>query len=427
MAEDTPPPHTPDPPVRDASLKTPEAMVWGAFLGIAAVGLVTLAASGAEIWTRDYWGGDRSEIASKLATFALAMFAIWLAWRRTNTASRQQRVAERGMNVDRYQKGAQMLESEKTYIRVAGINGLRDLAASDPSESFIIVQSLLVAFIREHSKTRAPKAAETDNETASVAKKRATYEDLPPDVEEALDAATALRKAIPDVRRFEKAAQWRLNFANTNLSGANFAGADLSDANLLGTNLSSATLARANLSKADLVDANLSDANLFGATLSDTRLRSTNLCRSELVDADLSRAKLMTADLSDTLALDADLSGADLRHADLTRANLFGANLLDANLRGAKLTATVLEEANLFGANLDGANLSGASLDVANMSGTNLSRANLSGAHFKGTRIDPHTNLTGIWAWADRPPKNMPPEIEAAITYRDPAERKDDD
>jgi uncharacterized protein YjbI with pentapeptide repeats len=381
MAEDIPPPHTPDPPVRDASLKTPEALVWGAFLGIAAVGLVTLAASGAEIWTRDYWGGNRSEILRNIGLLVLAVPALWLAWRRTNTASRQadianenketanrqQRVAERGMNVERYQKGAQMLESDELSVRIAGIYGLRELAISDPEESYIIVQSLLFAFIREKSKTRKIKQPEAEDETEGTATEPATFEDLSPDVQEALAAAIALRQAIPNARHLEAEAQWSPNLARANLFSAILDGANLSDANLKHANLSNAKLARASLSKADLDFANLSNANLDFANLSGAKLSKANLSNAYLADANLSGAYLSKA----------DLSGAYLSEADLSCANLNGANLSTADLE-----------------------------DVL---------------------VDERTDLTGIWARKDRPPRNMPPEIAAAITYRDPAERKDDD
>ncbi|MHC5655998.1 pentapeptide repeat-containing protein [Stappia sp. ICDLI1TA098] len=414
MAEDTPPTHAPEPPARDTSLKAPEALVWGGFLGIAAVGLVALATSGAEIWTRDYWGGNRSEILRNLGLLTLAVPALWLAWRRTNTASRQaetanrqQRVAERGLNVDRYQKGALMLESKELSVRIAGIYGLRELAISDPEESYIIVQSLLFAFIREKSRERALKQPEAADEAEGAAEEHKASENLGPDVQEALTAATALPKAIPGGRQLEAEAKWSPSLASANLSGVRLVGATLPGANLAQTNLSDAFLAKINLSGADLYGANLSGARLFNANLSRARLARANLSDAGLDGANLSGARLAWANLSDAGLAETNLSGARLR-----RANLSGADLYRANLSGARLRR---------------ANLSGADLAEANLSGADLAEANLSTADLEDVLIDEHTKLTAIWAWTDRPPKNMPPEIETAIKYRDPAERKDDD
>ena len=325
-------------------------------------------------------------IALGVVGVGLATWRSILAHQQNKNAIAQRLISERGMNVDRYQKGAQMLESEELSVRIAGIYGLRELAISDPKESYIIVQSLLFAFIREKSKARAPRPASSDDEAEAEAGTRTAHEDLGPDVSEALDATTALRKAIPDAHHLEKEAQWCPNLAAANLSGANLDKASLSNANLDDGNLSRASLFRANLAGANLIAANMSHARLLGAELPGTVLFLANLSGTEFV-----------------------------------RANLSGTDLLHANLSGA-----VLFRANLSGAMLEGADLSDANLDKANLSGADLGSANLSGANFSGSVLDEHTNLTGIWAWADRPPKNQPPEIEAAITYRDPAKRKED-
>jgi hypothetical protein len=286
-------------------------------------------------------------IALGIVGVGLATWRSILAHQQNQNAIAQRRISERGMNVERYQKGAQMLESDELSVRIAGIYGLRELAISDPKESYIIVQSLLFAFIREKSRARKPRPLETDDQAEDAAEESTIYEDLSLDILEALDATKALRKAVHDARHLEKEAQWRPSLASANLSGARLVGATLPGANLIQTNLSGAIL----------FDANLSGAILF----------------------------------------DANLPGANLSFPDLSRAVLAGANL------------------------------SGATLHCANLSGTYLRHANLSGANFSAAKLSKHTDLTGIWAWADRPPRNMPPEIEAAITYRDPAERKDDD
>eukprot|EP00873_Tetraselmis_striata_P003815 jgi/Tetstr1/424079/TSEL_014690.t1 len=368
MSENTPPrERLSSCPPETSGFRTPEALVWGVFLGAAGVALAALVLSGAEIWTLKYWGSeDRSAVLRNLGLLVIAAPALYLAWKRTTTASRQadianenkeisnrqQRVAERGLNIDRYQKGAQMLESQELSVRIAGIYGLRELAMSDPDESYILVQSLLFAFIREKSKERK-LITHVENEELE----RPTYEDLGPDVYEALSATTALRASISTATDLEEVAAWRPDLRQSNFRMAKLSFADLSDADLYEANLSGAVLKSASLIGADLREANLTNGHLS---------------RARLIDADFQEAILAGARF-----IEADLTGADLAGSDLSRAVFFGANLSDSD--------------------------------------------------FEDVLFDNKTSFNGIWAWADRRPLNMPPEIEAVIELRDPAERKEGD
>ncbi|WP_425089822.1 pentapeptide repeat-containing protein [Stappia sp.] len=361
MSENTPPrERLSSSPPETSGFRTPEALVWGVFLGAAGVTLAALVLSGADIWTLAYWGSEgRSAVLRNLGLLVIAFPALYLAWKRTTTASRQadianenkeisnrqQRVAERGLNIDRYQKGAQMLESQELSVRIAGIFGLRDLAMSDPEESYILVQSLLFAFIREKSKERVLKPTEADADKKD--RERSTYEDLGPDVKEALSVTTILRKTVQTATDLEEAAAWCPKLRLAKFSGSVLNSLDLSDADLEDAYLSGAHFRLTNLSGARLMDANLSHADFSGALL----------------------------------------HGARLWRADLTCAYLF----------------------------------------LADLSGAELSGANVSGAYLGEVKISESTKLKGIWAWADRPPQNMPPEIEDAIELRDQAGREEGD
>jgi uncharacterized protein YjbI with pentapeptide repeats len=85
------------------------------------------------------------------------------------------------------------------------------------------------------------------------------------------------------------------------------------------------------IKKAAPYRADLTDANLTRANLTDADLTRADLTRANLTRADLTRADLTDADLTD-----ADLTRADLTDANLTRADLTDANLTDADLRGFK-------------------------------------------------------------------------------------------
>jgi uncharacterized protein YjbI with pentapeptide repeats len=253
---------------------------------------------------------------------------------------------------------------------------------------------------------------------------------------------------------------WRVSLRDANLRGANLWGANLSGAILSGANLSGTDLGRANLSGAFLLGANLSGTLLYEADLSGADLTDTNLSDAILLGAHLSGANLSDADFNNALGiysadftdawawvdspplnlpveidlcvyqddldmfsgrpdaciiLGEDLSGADLSGAivwdvDLNGRDLSGANLSGADLKDANLSDAILWDANLSGANLQLANLSGADLTDADLSG-----ANLSNADFKDALGIESADFTDAWAWADRPPRNLPSNIYDAI------------
>ncbi len=76
---------------------------------------------------------------------------------------------------------------------------------------------------------------------------------------------------------------------------------------------------------------------------------------------------------------------------------------------------TLGESANLNGANLGDTNLRDANLSNADLSRANFSDTNLSDADFKNTIFSSDTTFTNAWAWADRPPLNLPATIQIQL------------
>ena len=127
-----------------------------------------------------------------------------------------------------------------------------------------------------------------------------------------------------------------------------------------------------------------------GAYLDDEDLRHAwfvdeNFSGSSLVRADLSYATLNGSDLSDAFLEEADLSFAALRRVDFRNAFLDQALLLDADLTDANLRGSLL-----YGADFSGANLSGVDFAYSKWS-DGFSYA--------------------AWAWADNPPRGLPPGL----------------
>ncbi|MEP3049438.1 MAG: pentapeptide repeat-containing protein [Roseibium sp.] len=251
-----------------------------------------------------------SAIARNIGLIIIAVPALWLAWNRTRTASRQAQISESGLIIDRFQKGAQMLESEKLDVRFAGIYALRDLALSNPDETYITVQTLLCDFVRERSKQREP-----DFSMVTKFKPNPEYGQLPRDHHSAITTLNSLRQKIAYADTLEDAADWKMNLALANLFGAMFSDADLRKALFLLSNLSKAYLREADLSEANLAQANLDGADLLAANLSKAFLYEANLYGANLSFANLSEADLAGANLSGTILTNANLSDANISKA----------------------------------------------------------------------------------------------------------------
>ena len=285
-------------------------------LGLASIGLVLilLVLRKMEIeWTWEYWGErrlglngeitvgfNRSEIFRNFGLAALALIGLGLAIWRSILAHRAHKLSEAGLIIDRFQKGAAMLESEELSVRLAGIYALRDLALSDPDETYITVQDLLCDFIREKSSSR-----KEDTDPPPTTEDSTTYGPVPPDQQKAVETFSWLRSRVPNANELEE--DW-----SAKLDGANFSGA-----NLAMINLSGASLTRANLSNAYLWQANLSDTFLYEVNLTHANLMSANFSGSSLQDVDLTGAQLWFSDLSNSSFRRVNLTGTEIMSIEL--------------------------------------------------------------------------------------------------------------
>ncbi|NKX67014.1 pentapeptide repeat-containing protein [Labrenzia sp. 5N] len=249
-----------------------------------------------------------------LGLIALGIIGTALALWRSVLAHRAHRLSEKGLNLDRYQKGAQMLESLDLSVRFAGIYALRDLAISDPDESYSLVLDLLFDFVRERSKVRVKSVSPVPVHP------KVYYAPFPADLQKALEVVSSLRRTLPNARSLERGCL--LDLRNANLFGADLAGLYMPKVKLLHAQMSGANLKGANLKGASLPVANLSGAILDGADLSKTNLTGSSLVRAHLFYANLSGATLTGADLSRAI-----LSGARLSETNLTGTNLSGADV----------------------------------------------------------------------------------------------------
>lgn len=331
------------------------AVAAGFILGMAAIGLVTWTGSDAE-WTWEYWGGSDPDRSAVLRNFALIAAGIvglglggwraWTAYQQAAAANKQVRIAIRGQQVDRYQKGAQMLESAELSVRIAGIFALRELAFSDPEETYILVQSLLCGFIREKSRmrkklsdhTKPAESSSLDDEITDTNEWR-EYERLSPDIVEAITAFDALRKKIPDSASMESGDNWRPILAEANLSEEHIGGIDFRNAVLRSANLSKSVFYEGRFPGASLIRADLSNGVFVSADFTGAALQKALLREAEFSEANFSRCQFGGTIISAPSQFDFAWAWADTPPKSLPENINFDDKLFDPGLSGANRKA----------------------------------------------------------------------------------------
>ncbi len=278
----------------------------------------------------EYWdwitGGESgSALLRNLALAATAVvglpIAIWrskVAERQADAARQQAEIAHDDWLSKRYQRNSEMLDSDKVWVRVAGIAELARLAQDHPSDYHVQVMELLCTFVRHSSR----REEQTEHD------RRYGEEDVH-ESEDVRSPRIAVRSALRVIGSrsdahiaVEAQAEFKLNLN----------GSDLRSENLYELNLSRARLERANLSDAVLGRTNFSDAHLLGANLSGSKMGGANF-----VGANLSFS--IMRDIESSVL--ADFSDAILDSADLTGAQVAGARFSGANFSNTNLAGTV--------------------------------------------------------------------------------------
>lgn len=425
--------------------------VYFTLIGLCALAIIGM---GEKIWTLQFWGGggDLSAVVRNLGLVAIGVigmpFAIWRAMTaygqsqaaidQARIANRQADLAEKGLIIDRFQKGAQMLESNELSLRLAGIYTLRELATSDPDETYLLVLDLLCDFVRERSKVRDKSSSPVPGLLEEQ------FGPFPTDLKKAMETICWVRQKVPDAFSYEPNG-WRLDLSAANLSSMQLPSAFLSKANLSYAKLAYANLTNADLRQADLSwvrpgkvywqGVNLSKADLNCANLSNADLRSANMSEARLFDTDLSGANLYRAQLSGALSFNTNFSKANLffaamKQIQFSSVNLFEADLSEANLSNACLSDTNISNAFLYRSNLEGAelrrtNLTDANLSEATLTSAHIQMVNLSGAKMRQTVLS-ETIIESAWAYADTPPSNDLRVLTNSIAFRNDGETWND-
>lgn len=173
-----------------------------------------------------------------------ALLAVW-----------RSKVAERGLQNDRYQKGAEMLGSSVLSVRLGGIYALQQLATEHPEEYHVQILRLLCIFVRQS----APNSSMENGTVLATGRTDyvTNYPNTPsPDVQAALNAIG---------NRTTRQIQIE------NISGY---GPDLQNSYLRGANCSNGNFAHAILAFCDLSNALFVDSKLNDVMFHDAKLTS---------------------------------------------------------------------------------------------------------------------------------------------------------
>lgn len=168
--------------------------------------------------------------------------------------------AREAQYADRYSRALEQLGNDNQGVRIGGIYALEGLALDSPRNHPTVVE-VLIAYIREHTKSRLEDSGSP----------RA-------DVQAAL-TVIGRRKAEHDIRP--------VDLASTDLRGANLREANLKGAWLVSADLRFAILTLANLDRAELAGADLRGAHLFLTSLRTAELAGAQVDESTNFDGAL--------------------------------------------------------------------------------------------------------------------------------------------
>ena len=246
-----------------------------------------------------------STIIRNFGLVIAAGIALRFAKQRIMVADLQAKIAQLGLLNERYQKGAEMLDSGELMGHLGGIYALAGLAREQP-DYHTKIMSLLCAFVRhpvgKSTEAALPKGLTPDAEYTSG---------FESDDEEDYDASGQLREGVEvrprrvredvqsammevgkrskDQIKAEDRKQYRLDLRDAKLRFVELVDADLNNVNLPNADLTNAVLIDAKLKGASLKGANFENVNLVGANLKDVRLPDVNLEGAMLTSADLTR------------------------------------------------------------------------------------------------------------------------------------------
>ncbi|KZK81769.1 Pentapeptide repeats (8 copies) [Pseudovibrio sp. W64] len=369
-------------------------------------------------------------VLRNVAVIIVSVIALWLAYKRTKTSTRQADLTERGLNNERYQKAASMLGEDQMFMRQAGARSLAELVSQAPQNYFLSSQNLLCDFIQHRSaelNDLSTNKAKSRNKKANLDqsdRKRKT------DIGTALTSLGEIRSQVMQHHALENKPQLNAislsgcQFPNSKLIGleckdSEFINADLHDSDLsycdytrtkfINTNLSNTQFVGASFIEADFKNADLREANTYPPARTALAIAIVHslpfalvviLEKTDQVHPGIAIPLeigygwlLLNLKLQTRRKINNRIkmfffstwpfkrlmpASSDFSNADLSNANLEAASLDYCNFSGARLNRAKLKNANLWYADFTNADLCNAE----------LCNATLTGATTLGTKVE---------------------------------------
>ena len=240
-----------------------------------------------------------------LFSLPLAGFGIYLLSKRARSASDQVKISEADSLSNRYQRAAEMIDSERRSTRAAGFYSLKHLMHAHPAEFHVMAMELICMFLRN-----PPRPEGDDREKPLLG----SHGRLREDMQAAMDVIGS--RADPTLK-IEAAARYiphlgsvclhRMVLEDVNLSSIILTAAILQEAKFKNNvNLSRAALdGGADLGLADIHGTNFSKASLegadcTGAVFSSCQFIGSSLCRSIMKQVTFEDTNFCGADTDQT-------------------------------------------------------------------------------------------------------------------------------
>ena len=274
-----------------------------------------------------FWNFKEQEIVRNLILLIAGITGWHFLSRRTETAEQDTKTTEQGVTVERLTHAIQQLDSKNLSVRLGGILGLEQIAATQEEESKKIAR-ILVSFIGIQEKHSSVKKNLTTRDQFNMHRMQHL------DIEAAVNALARIASELDKQGQFrDQYNQTKFHLCdlqNVDLRGLRFVETDLSEFNLAGADMSGAWMAGAKLMNAQLSKSIPSEeirkANLTRAFLDDANLSSASLDHVNLHRAQMVNAIFDDTTVNNTIFKKTNISNARLRNSThLTQEQVSGA------------------------------------------------------------------------------------------------------
>lgn len=239
-----------------------------------------------------------SAVLRNYGLLAIGLVGIVSAVIRLSMADTQQRLDKRSGLFDRFQKSSEMLDSSNMAVRQAGLYTLAEIAKEQPTEFYIIVQSLFCGFLRQASSRHKVSCEAQIEEAKKSPNKQLDWPTIPPDMQDALELITQVRNDAQNSLKIEARADHIMNLRGVFMPGGTFINITLKDT--------------------DISESTFDDSSFMGCIFDGSVLINTNVNRCAFDGCDLSNLHLSGTQMRMTCFWDGKISIVEAINVNFT-------------------------------------------------------------------------------------------------------------